>query len=139
MRRITTGVYRHFKGNLYRVLHIAQNTETKEEMVVYQALYGDFGYYIRPYEMFASKVDKDKYPDATQNFRFEQLDNFDDDLDFTCNTSRPDFVFRAEKELQKAANDLEQAARRGAPQADIFNLQRKVEYKQYVLGLLKGR
>lgn len=51
----------------------------------------------------------------------------------------PEFAERAEKELQKAANDLEQAERRGAPQADIFNLQRKVEYKQYVLGLLKGR
>lgn len=139
MRRITTGVYRHFKGNLYRVLCIAQNTETEEKMVVYQALYGDFGYYVRPYEMFASKVDKDKYPDATQHFRFERLDNFDDNLDFTCNTPRPDFVYRAEKELQKAVNDLEQAARRGAPQSDIFNLQRKEEYKQYVLGVLKGR
>lgn len=51
----------------------------------------------------------------------------------------PEFIERAEKELQKATNDLEQAARRGAPQADIFNLQRKVEYKRYVLGLLKGR
>lgn len=62
-----------------------------------------------------------------------------DDLDFDTTRPRPDFVYRAEKELQKAANDLEQAARRGAPQAAIFNLQRKVEYKQYVLGLLKGR
>ena len=62
----------------------------------------------------------------------------DNVLDFNTTRPRPDFVFRAEKELQKAANDLEQAARRGAPQADIFNLQRKVEYKQYVLGLMKG-
>lgn len=63
----------------------------------------------------------------------------DDDLNFETDRPRIDFVDRAEKELQKAANDLEQAVRRGAPQADIFNLQRKVEYKQYVLGLLKGR
>lgn len=62
----------------------------------------------------------------------------DDVLDFNTNRPRPDFVFRAEKELQKAANDLESAVRRGAPQADIFNLQRKVEYKWYVLELLKG-
>lgn len=62
----------------------------------------------------------------------------DDVLDFNTNRPQPDFVFRAEKELQKATNDLEQAARRGAPQADIFNLQRKVEYKWYVLELLKG-
>ena len=59
-------------------------------------------------------------------------------LDFDTTRPRPDFVFRAEKELQKAANDLERAVRRDAPQADIFNLQRKVEYKRYVLGLLKG-
>nr|WP_302666892.1 hypothetical protein [uncultured Agathobaculum sp.] len=63
----------------------------------------------------------------------------DNDLDFDTTHPQPDFVFRAEKELQKAANDLEQAVRRGAPQANIFNLQRKVEYKQYILGLLKGR
>lgn len=63
----------------------------------------------------------------------------DDDLNFETDRPRIDFVDRAEKELQKAVNDLEQAARRGAPQADIFNLQRKVEYKQYVLGLVKGR
>ena len=63
----------------------------------------------------------------------------DNVIDFDTTRPRPDFVFRAEKELQKAANDLEQAARRGAPQADIFNLQRKVEYKRYILGLLKGR
>lgn len=63
----------------------------------------------------------------------------DDDLNLETDRPRIDFVDRAEKELQKAANDLEQAARRGAPQSDIFNLQRKVEYKQYVLGLLKGR
>lgn len=63
----------------------------------------------------------------------------DDDLNLETDRPRIDFVDRAEKELQKAANDLEQAARRGAPQSDIFNLQRKVEYKQYVLGVLKGR
>lgn len=63
----------------------------------------------------------------------------DDDLNLETDRPRIDFVDRAEKELQKAANDLEQAARRGAPKSDIFNLQRKVEYKQYVLGLLKGR
>lgn len=62
----------------------------------------------------------------------------DNVLDFDTTRPRPDFVFRAEKELQKAANDLESAARRGAPQVDIFNLQRKVEYKQYILGLMKG-
>ncbi len=63
--------YRHFKGQLYKVLCIATDYETNEEVVVYEALYGKHLIWTRPYDMFNSKVDKEKYPDETQEYRFE--------------------------------------------------------------------
>lgn len=52
------GKYRHFKGNEYEVLYIAKHSETLEEMVVYRALYGEYGVWVRPKSMWNEMVDK---------------------------------------------------------------------------------
>ncbi len=65
------GIYRHFKGDYYIVEDVATHSETKDKYVVYRALYGDTNLYIRPYDMFLEKVDKVKYPNVKQEYRFE--------------------------------------------------------------------
>lgn len=60
MRQITPGKkYKHFKGNEYLVLHLAKDSETLEDLVVYQALYGERGVWVRPLSMFLEKVERD--------------------------------------------------------------------------------
>lgn len=68
------GIYKHFKGDYYIIEDIAYHSETNEKMVVYRQLYGDSKLYVRPYDMFLSKVDKEKYPDVSQVYRFELQD-----------------------------------------------------------------
>ena len=71
--------YRHFKGKLYKVLDIvydseSNNDEEYKKVVIYQALYGDNLKWARPYDMFNSLVDREKYPDVEQEYRFEEVD-----------------------------------------------------------------
>lgn len=68
------GIYKHFKGDYYLVEDIAKNSETEEDYVIYRKLYGDGELWIRPLSMFLEKVDREKYPDVEQEYRFELQD-----------------------------------------------------------------
>jgi hypothetical protein len=69
---LTAGIYRHYKGQRYRVLGIAQHSETMEQVVVYQALYGDYGLWVRPAAMFCETVELDGEP--IPRFALEQAE-----------------------------------------------------------------
>jgi len=80
MREIIIGkLYRHFKGNLYKVLDIVNDSESNNDeeykkIVIYEALYGEHLHWARAYDMFASEVDHEKYPDVKQKYRFEEVE-----------------------------------------------------------------
>ena len=82
MREFSPGdIIQHFKREtvdrnsmqyLYEFIGIAIHSETRDRVVVYRALYGDKGLFVRPYEMFMEEVDHDKYPEIRQKYRFEK-------------------------------------------------------------------
>lgn len=71
---IIKGIYKHFKGDYYLVEDVAYDSESKEKMVVYRRLYGDGSLWVRPLDMFLSKVDKNKYPNVEQEYRFQHIE-----------------------------------------------------------------
>lgn len=74
---LVKGIYRHYKGNLYEVLGVAQHSETLEYLVIYKTLYGDFSTWVRPLDMFQESVEND----GQQVARFEFVEPSEESSD----------------------------------------------------------
>lgn len=95
-------IYRHFKGNRYEILLIAKDSETLEEKVVYKEVDGDCAY-VRSLSMFISPVDREKYPNATQEFRFElEQDMIMEYLNLKALDSKIDYLIRVKDRITES-------------------------------------
>lgn len=121
-------IYRHFKGNLYRIITVATHSETREQMVVYQALYGDYQAYVRPLEMFVSDVDRQKYPDVAQKKRFERIPQVGE-------TVRPPVAEAMETPLNQRMPSAGQLAKTAA-QTPVAESEDESQLDPFLLGFL---
>ncbi len=71
---LVNNIYKHFKGHVYKLLYIARDSENIKDLVVYQDINNLDKIWVRDYEEFNSLVDKEKYPDINQKYRFEEVE-----------------------------------------------------------------
>lgn len=98
----TNQIYKHFKGGHYKIITLATHTETGEKMVVYQALYGEYGIFVRPLSMFMEEVDRNKYPYVEQKMRFQLVEEI-----FLTDNSLTNFKINASCQEEGSGNQEE--------------------------------
>lgn len=134
----TGEIYKHFKNNMYQIVTVATHSETGEKLVIYQALYGDFSCCARPLKMFMSRVDRDKYPEAVQEYRFE-LVNKDELTKIHTNLNTSDDNENAGRDEEKGVYEIDGEEELPNPDLLSFLDADTFEEKKNLLVLMRNR